>query len=271
MKYKMIALDLDGTLTNSDKIVTPETKEALFRFQEDGGRIILASGRPTQGIVPIARELKLEQYGGYILAFNGSRIMNCTTGEVLFNQTLKMEEVTKLHELTVKYGMNILTYEGDTIYTENGDDEYAKIEQKITGMNMEQVPNIAQALNKPANKCLMTGEPSKLLKVEPLIKEAMAGKIEVYRSQDFFLELVPKNVDKAASLHSLLTQLGMTEKQLIACGDGFNDLSMIQFAGLGVAMSNAHKDIQKQADYVTLSNDEDGIAHVLEKFVFCAA
>ena len=92
----MIALDLDGTLTNSDKIVTPETKEALFRFQEDGGRIILASGRPTQGIVPIARELKLEQYGGYILAFNGSRIMNCTTGEVLFNQTLKMEEVTKL-------------------------------------------------------------------------------------------------------------------------------------------------------------------------------
>lgn len=271
MKYKMIALDLDGTLTNSEKIVTSDTKEALFEYQKHGGRIVLASGRPTQGIVPIARELELERYGGFILAFNGSRIVNCATGEVLFNQTLKMEEIEQLHSLSKKYGMNILTYEGDTIYSESITDQYAQIEKRITGMQMEEVVDIAKALNKPANKCLMTGEPSRLAEVEPLVKLAMGSKIEVYRSQDFFLELVPQHVDKAASLDCLLSKLGMTKNELIACGDGFNDLSMIKYAGLGVAMSNAHMDIKKHADFVTLSNDQDGIAHVLDKFVFCAA
>ena len=269
--YKIIALDLDGTLTNSDKIITPETKQALFEFQEKGGKIVLASGRPTQGIVPIAKELELDEYGGYILAFNGSRMVDFETKEVLFNQTLTMEEVADLHRLAVEYKVNILTYEDENILTENAEDPYAKIEQKITNMNLVQVEDISKALSKEANKCLMTGEPEHLARVEQLVKEQMQGRIEVYRSQDFFLELVPKCVDKAASLSKLLEALHISRNDLIACGDGYNDLSMIQYAGLGVAMSNANQDIQDAADYVTFSNDEDGIAHVLHKFVFLAA
>lgn len=271
MRYKMIALDLDGTLTNSNKIITPQTKQALFEYQKQGGRVVLASGRPTQGIVPLAEELELEKNGGFILAFNGSRIVNCETNEVLFNQTLKMGEMAELHELTERYKMNILTYEGDVIYTENTLDPYALLEQRITKMKMVQVPDISKAVTAPVNKCLMTGDPEILVEVEQKVKEVMGNRIEVYRSQDFFLELVPQNVDKATSLQSLLEQLGMQKEEMIACGDGFNDLSMIQYAGLGVAMSNAHKDIQNAADFVTLSNDEDGIAHVLQKFVFHAA
>ena len=117
----------------------------------------------------------------------------------------------------------------------------------------------------------MTGEPENVAYVEEQVKAAMGSQINVYRSQDFFLELVPQNIDKAASLDSLLKGLNMTRQDLIACGDGFNDLSMIQYAGLGVAMSNADPEIQKAADYVTFSNDEDGIAHVLHKFIFAAA
>lgn len=271
MRYKMIALDLDGTLTNSNKVITPQTKRALFEYQRQGGRVVLASGRPTQGIVPLAEELELEKNGGFILAFNGSRIVNCETGEVLFDQTLKIDEMEELHQLTEKYRMNILTYEGDVIYTENSLDPYALLEQRITKMRMVQVPDISKAVSSAANKCLMTGDPEILIEVEKKVKEAMGDRIEAYRSQDFFLELAPQNVDKAASLNSLLEQLGIKREEIIACGDGFNDLSMIQYAGLGVAMSNAHKDIQKEADFVTLSNDEDGIAHVLEKFVFHAA
>lgn len=270
MRYKMIALDLDGTLTNSEKIITPETKEALFAYQKKGGRVILASGRPTQGIVPLAEELHLADNHGYILAFNGSRIMDCETGEVLFNQTLQMDQVEKIHRLAQENEINVLSYEGDTIYTEQ-EDPYAKIEQQITKMNMVVVPNLSKAVTMPVNKCLMTGEPAKVATVEEIVKEAMSDEIEVYRSQDFFLELVPKNVDKAASLSFLLSRLQLTRNDLIACGDGFNDLSMIQYAGLGVAMENAHHDIRKAADFVTRSNDEDGVAHVLEKFVFHAA
>lgn len=271
MNYKMIALDLDGTLTNSDKIVTPETKEALFHYQKHGGKIVLAFGRPTQGIVPIAEELELEKNGGYILAFNGSRIVDCKTGEVMFNQTLNMEQTAKLHALAQKFSVNILTYEGDTIYTEEDQEPYAALEQRITKMPMVKVDDISKAVSMPVNKCLMTGEPEKIAYVEEQVKRAMGDSINAYRSQDFFLELVPQNVDKAASLDSLLKKLKLESTDLIACGDGFNDLSMIKYAGLGVAMSNAHLDIRKAADFITLSNDEDGVAHVLEKFVFHAA
>lgn len=268
MEYKMIALDLDGTLTNSEKIITPDTKKALFAYQRKGGRIVLASGRPTQGIVPIAEELELEKFGGFILAFNGSRIVNCENEQVLFNQTLQMEQTKKLHKLAKDLQINILTYEGNTIFTEDGKDPYANIEQKITHMKMVEVEDISQAVTAPVNKCLITGEPERVMEIEKVIKEAMGHEINVYRSQDFFLELVPQNVDKAASLDSLLQQLGMNKEELIACGDGFNDLSMIQYAGLGVAMENAHADIKRKADFITKSNDADGVAYVLDRFVF---
>ena len=138
-------------------------------------------------------------------------------------------------------------------------------------MPMVKVPDISKAVSTPVNKCLMTGEPEKVAYVEEQVRKAMGDEINLYRSQDFFLELVPQNVDKAASLDSLLEKFHLDSTDLIACGDGFNDLSMIQYAGLGVAMSNAHIDIRKAADFITLSNDEDGVAHVLEKFVFHAA
>jgi len=91
--------------------------------------------------------------------------------------------------------------------------------------------------------------------------------MDVYRSADYFLECVPLGIDKARSLDRLITTLGITKEEVIACGDGYNDLSMINFSGLGVAMSNAADDIKAQADYVTLSNEEDGIAHVVDKFI----
>lgn len=271
MKYKMIALDLDGTLTNSQKVITPATKEALFQYQGHGGRIILASGRPTQGIVPLAEELNLQEYGGFILAFNGSRIINCETQEVMYNRTLDMDVVKELRKLSHKYKVNMLTYEGKNIYTEDAKDSYAHIEQRITKMELTQVRNVAKALTEAPNKCLMTGEPEYLAKVEEWVREAMQDRINVYRSEPFYLELVPKNIDKAASLDSLLSKLHLTSDSLIACGDGFNDLSMIRYAGLGVAMGNGQEQVKQVADFIAPTNDEDGIVYVLEKFIFRAA
>jgi Cof subfamily protein (haloacid dehalogenase superfamily) len=91
---------------------------------------------------------------------------------------------------------------------------------------------------------------------------------EIYRSEPYFLEVLPKGIDKAQTLAVLLDKLGLTKEEVIACGDGFNDLSMVKFAGLGVAMANAQDIVKENADYITLSNDEDGIAHVIEKFIF---
>ena len=271
MRYKMIALDLDGTLTNSEKIITPKTKKALFDYQEQGGRVVLASGRPTQGITPLAEELELAEYGGYILAFNGGRVINCKTQEVVYNKTLEISMVKELEDLAKKFGTNIMTYEGDYIYTLNANEPYVKEEQRIIKLPVKQMESMAAKLTGPVNKCLMTAEPAYLEQVEQQIKEIVGDRIGVYRSQPFFLELVPQNIDKAESLASLLQKLHFTREDLIACGDGYNDLSMIRYAGLGVAMENGEEGVKKYADYIAPSNDEDGIAYVLEKFIFRAA
>ena len=116
-------------------------------------------------------------------------------------------------------------------------------------------------------KFLMTDDGDYLALVEPRVKAALGKNFSVYRSDPFFLEILPKGIDKAKSLERLLNTLGLSKSQMIACGDGYNDLTMIQYAGLGVAMGNGVLPVRRAADYITLSNDEDGVAHVVEKFM----
>ena len=267
MKYKMIVLDLDGTLTNNKKEITPRTKQALMQAQAAGVHVLLASGRPTYGIVPLAEELKLKDNGGYILAFNGGKIIDCTNNEVLFEQKLDEQLVPILFQEAKKAGMEILTYQGEGIAATNKDDEYVQHEAFINKMPVMQYDDFLNQLVYPINKCLIVGDPTPLHELEIRLAKELEGKMDVYRSADFFLECVPFGIDKARSLDRLISSLGISREEVIACGDGYNDLSMIRFAGLGVAMANAAKDIQSEADFVTLSNEEDGVAHVIERFI----
>ena len=267
MKYKMIVLDLDGTLTNNKKEITPRTKQALMQAQAAGVHVVLASGRPTYGIVPLAEELKLKDNSGYILAFNGGKIIDYTNNEVLFEQKLDEQLVPILFQEAKKAGMEILTYQGEGIAATNKDDEYVQHEAFINKMPVIQYDNFLNQLVYPINKCLIVGDPTPLHELELRLAKELEGKMDVYRSADFFLECVPLGIDKARSLDRLISSLGISRKEVIACGDGYNDLSMIRFAGLGVAMANAAKDIQSEADFVTLSNEEDGVAHVIEHFI----
>lgn len=267
MKYKMIVLDLDGTLTNNKKEITPKTKEALMQAQAKGVHIVLASGRPTYGIIPLAEELELKTHGGFILAYNGGKIIDCTNNRVLFEQKLDEKLVPRLYEGAKKAGLQILTYQGEGIAATQKDDKYVQIEAHINKMPVVQYDDFLRQLVYPINKCLIVGEPTKLHQLELSLLAQLKGQMELYRSADYFLECVPLGIDKAQSLNRLITTLGITKEEVIACGDGYNDLSMIRFAGLGVAMANAAKDIQSEADYVTLSNEEDGVAHVIEQFI----
>ncbi|MCI6671686.1 MAG: Cof-type HAD-IIB family hydrolase [Prevotella sp.] len=266
-KYKMLVLDLDGTLTNAKKEITPRTKAALMQAQERGVRVVLASGRPTYGIVPLAEELELARYEGFILAFNGAKIIEYSTQEVVFEQTLSPEIVPHLYEAAHQTGMTILTYQGEGIAATNKEDEYVAIEAFINKMPVVQYDDFPHQIVYPINKCLIVGEPQKLHTLELSIAKEMNGRISVYRSADYFLECVPLNVDKAASLERLINRIDIEREEIIACGDGHNDLSMIAYAGLGVAMENATDQLKAHAGFITLSNEEDGIAHVIEKFL----
>ena len=267
MKYKMIVLDLDGTLTNNKKEITPRTKEALMKAQAKGVKIVLASGRPTYGIMPLAEELELKKNGGFILAFNGGKIIDCSDCRTIFEQKLDETLVPLLYHAAKEAGMQILTYQGEGIAATDKNDKYVQEEARINKMPVEEYDDFLQQLVYPVNKCLIVGDPAPLHQLETKLKKELEGRMDVYRSADYFLECVPLGIDKARSLDRLITTLGITKEEVIACGDGYNDLSMINFSGLGVAMSNAADDIKAQADYVTLSNEEDGIAHVVDKFI----
>lgn len=266
MSYKMLVLDLDGTLTNSEKEITPKTKAALRGLQERNIPIVLASGRPTPGVLPVAKELEMEKYGGYLLSYNGGRIMDCKTGTVLYEKTLPPEKIPQISRFAKENGVTVLSYEGDCLITEDPEDQYVQLEAAINGIPVKKVENFSQYVQFPVVKCLVVGDGDKLTVLEERAKKEIGEKLNIYRSEPYFLETMPEQIDKAFCLGKLLELTGIRREEIVACGDGFNDLSMIRFAGLGVAMENAQAVVKEAADHITLSNDEDGIAAVIEKF-----
>ena len=266
MPYRIIALDLDGTLTNHDKVITPKTREALLKAQHEGAIVVLASGRPTYGIVPLANELKLDTHGGFILAYNGGKIVDWGTQQECFAQHLPPSAIPVIYEYAKRKGHALLGYAGNEIVTEMPDDPYVKEESRINKMNIRKVENLFEALEPHPTKLLMTGDPADMLKAENELSEILGDRMDIFRSAPFFLELVPKGIDKAKSLLRLLSKINLTPADMIAFGDGYNDLSMLKLAGMGVAMQNAAPEVRAEADYITLSNEEDGVAAALEHF-----
>lgn len=267
MEYKLLVLDLDGTLTNNKKEITEYTRQTLMEAQEKGVKIVLASGRPTYGIAPIAEKLELKKYGGYILSYNGGEIINWQTGEMMYENVLQDEILPYLYQCSKENNFAIVTYMDKYVITEHPQDEYVLKEAILNVMETLKVDNFLEYIDFPVPKCLIVGEPTRLAELEKQMYDVLKDKMGVYRSEPYFLELVPKGIDKAQSLSVLLDKIGTTREEMIAIGDGFNDKSMIEFAGLGVAMANAQDVVKQAADYITLSNEEDGVADVVRKFM----
>ena len=266
--YRAIALDLDGTLTNHDKEVTPITRQTLMRAQKDGAHIILASGRPTYGIAPIADHLEIDKYNGYVLSYNGGKIVNWQTKEELYSNHLPNNVIPILYNYVKEKGYSLLGYAGKEIITEMPDDKYVKEESRINKMEIRKVDNLLESLESNPTKLLMTGDASLMIKAEEELAEIVGNRMDVFRSAPFFIELVPKGIDKAQSLNRLLELIVLSTNDMIAFGDGYNDLSMLKLAGVGVAMANAVPEVRAEADFITKSNEEDGVAFAIEKFCY---
>lgn len=267
MKYKLIALDLDGTLTNSQKKITDNTKAVLKRAEDEGARIVLASGRPVQGVRALAEELDLKNNDGYIMSLNGGLLISCRTGEVIHDMKVNPEYIPEIYELAKKHKVNLMTYEDDDIISEDIDDKYLEIERRINSLGVKKVDNLLEHITFPVNKFLMLGDGDYLAEVEKDVHARLKDRMEVYRSEPFFLEILPMGVNKAKALETLIDKLGITREEIVAFGDGYNDLTMIEYAGTGVAMANANDVVKSKADMITLSNDEDGVAVALNKFM----
>lgn len=267
MAKKVLVLDIDGTLTNSKKEITTETKEAIWSAIDRGHKVMLASGRPTPGMRRYEEELRLSEYGGYLLSFNGARIVDCETGDVIYQRTLPPSTVPKLYYYAKEHGCGIITYLGDTVLSAFEPDEYIELEARINGLPIQVVEDFPYFVDFEVNKCLMTAPPEKAAVIEKDLQEKFGDRLSIYRSEPFFIEIMPQNVNKATSLSRVLPVVGATKEDAICCGDGYNDIAMIEYAGLGVAMGNAQEAVKQAADYITGTNDDNGLVQVINEFM----
>lgn len=268
MNYKMIALDLDGTLTNSEKKITKRTYDALMEAQEQGICVVLASGRPDLGMSKLADELHLDFYGGYVLSFNGAKIINWKTKEIVYKLPVPETSLEKIYRICREHDLPLLAHEHDHLIVEQPENPYIIKEAWINQMQIKKISSYSEYVHFPVYKFIAVGDGPYLAEKEPVVKAYLEPDCAVYRSTPYFLEIVGNGVDKADGLCRLGGILGISTDEMIACGDGYNDISMIERAGLGVAMKNAEPEVLQAADYITASNDEDGIAVLLEDVLF---
>ena len=268
MKYKLLVLDVDGTLLNDEREISKRTLAALLKVQQMGVRIVLASGRPTYGLMPLAKTLELGNYGGFVLSYNGCQIIKAQNGEILFERRINPEMLPYLEKKARKNGFAIFTYHNDTLITDSPDNEYIKNEALLNNLKIIKEDEFSTAIDFAPCKCMLVSDKEKaLIGLEQHWEKRLAGTLDAFRSEPYFLEVVPCGVNKANTLGALLEHLEVTREEAIAVGDGVCDVTMLQLAGMGIAMGHSQDSVKVCADYVTASNEEDGVALAVEKLI----
>lgn len=277
MIIKAIVLDIDGTLLNTGKIIAEKTKQALIAAQEKGIKVILASGRPTTGMLELAEQLEMTKYEGFLVSYNGARVTDCLTKKVLFNQAMSIETGQAILEHLKKFDVIAMIDKEDYLYVNDvysgmldlPDGAFNIIEYEARGGNfkLSEIDDLAAFATFPINKILIAAQPEYLQKIAPALHAPFDEIVTAAFSAPFYFEFTDKGIDKAKALNTVFPEMGIHSENIIAFGDGHNDRSIIEYAGIGVAMGNAVDALKEIADDVTLSCDEDGIAAGLEKYL----
>lgn len=265
MGYKMIVLDIDGTLTNDEKMITPKTLDALKRAQKAGILLVLASGRPAAGLEKLSRELELDQHHGILLSYNGGKVLDAQDGRIFYEKSIPMERAIAVLKHLEQFPVTPMTYQENYLYVPDRNGYKVSYESSINGIAVKETGSLSGFLNFSPVKILMAAPEEVLLARMEEITAPFAEEFSFVMSAPFYLECNRKGINKAASLDCVCRSLGISQDNIISFGDAQNDITMVEYAGLGVAMGNACQELKAVADEVTLSNNEDGIAAVLEK------
>lgn len=272
MNYKLLATDLDGTLANSRKEISDRNKEAIHKAAAAGVQIVLASGRPAIGQKVVRERLELTRIGGFMLACNGSHIVEYRDGREISLRSCTVEPVLipKICEFARDHGVDALTYNGVGILTENPDGHYLQLEAFNCGLPLIGVECLEETVLQAkiaAHKLVLTAAHETLAALFDELQELLGDELNIFFSEPHFLEVTPPGIDKGTSLTWLCGHLGIDPAEMIAFGDSGNDVPMLQLAGLGVAVENALPGTKAVADCIVASNDEDGVADAIEQYV----
>lgn len=286
-RYKLIAIDLDDTLLDSQLKISPRVKALIQELRARGVVVTLATGRMFRSSRPIARELGLDLP---LITYQGALVKNCLSDEILVHRTLEKEYAREIIGLAREKELHVNLYLDDELYVEGLSPE-GEAYARLAGVPVCLVPDLAGLLTGrkresradengagkskvvgkgPAGptKLLLIGDEQYLDKLQAVLKPHYGEKVHITKSKPHFLEFTHPLANKGAALAELAKYYGVSREETMAIGDSFNDLEMLEYAGLGVAMGNARREIQARADYVTAANDEDGVAEALQRFCF---
>ena len=262
MKYKLVAVDVDGTLLDSKSNLRTETMKAIQETIAAGVIFTICTGRPIQGVEPLIDKLGLDLP---FIAYNGAMIAMGKSGKILYAQTMQGEDVKTVYEIGKKLKTTIVIWANNKLYVQPFSPEAAAY-ANMSRTKPEPITDLEALLAQGVTKVLFYDKVETIRHYEKLVAPDVPPTVNYCTSQPFLLEFFDQKVSKANALARLGAYYGFTREEIIAIGDGFNDLSMIKYAGLGIAMANAEDAIKQQADYVTLSNDENGVAHAIYRF-----
>ena len=268
MKYKLIVLDVDGTLLNSNRELTKRTVQTLRKVQQMGIRVALASGRPTYGILPLAQALDLGVYNGYIISYNGAQVMEAGTGQIIFERRIDPQMVPYLEKKAHKMGLTMAYYDGNEVVSTDIENPHIVDEAAMNGMALRQDEILSLGMDDwPAEVMLVSDDEQALTSLEQHMQRHLNGVMDTIHSNPYYLEIVGYQVGKSYAMSALVQKMGIGMEEVLAIGDGAADINMIQMAGTGVAMGNATEGVRRCADFTTLSNDEDGAALAIERAI----
>ncbi len=265
--YKLIALDMDGTLLTSDKRISERTKQAIRAARDKGVKVVLASGRPFEGIQSKLDELSITGDNEFVVSFNGSMVKELGSNKVIHQATITGLQTKRVAHLAKELGLYCHAFSAELGLITPENNEYTRIESDInqiptTEMNFDSISDDDKII-----KVMIVGEPEKLTAQIANIPQAFKDEFTIVQSAPFFLEFLSLESNKGIGIQSIAEYLGITASEVICMGDAENDHHMLEYAGLGIAMSNAMEETKALADYITDSNNDDGVAKAIEKFV----
>ena len=266
-KVRILALDLDDTLLHSNQSISPRTRNAVRRAEEAGVTVVLTSGRIPEAMDRYVRFLDLHKRPAYLISNNGALITESHTGNIVHETLLDPKTIIAVCDLAASEDFPLQMYADNITYISRHN-EYSDIDEKLTGLRQVVVENFCDLAGYGCYKLIIPGAVALLDNVESIIRTYFGDEISIFRSRKHFLQIASKNTNKGTALAAIAGIKGMSAEETMAIGDSMNDEAMIRWAGIGVAMANGDERLKNIAKLVTdKTNDEDGVAEIIEKYI----
>jgi len=260
MNYKMLAADLDGTILDGGKDISSRNLAALRGLVERGVKVVICTGRMICAARPYWDRI---EPGTPLVGYNGGLVQEPPTGENLLHKPVPADLVGEVLELCRRMRREVFGYWNDRMYVE-AETRHVKLYTSTYGVEADVVADLLQVLRQGATKLLMPCEPSECVALRDEMSSILRDKCDVTTTEGRHVEILAKGVSKAPAVAFLAKRCGIAREEIAAIGDGFNDIEMLRHAGLGVAVANAGPEVKAAADRVVASNEEDGVAELIE-------